>query len=163
METDLSQSSKIPEPSHPQQGSFLMYSILFLVLIGLDQISKYFFFNKNLGFFLNNFRPIVQYYPYRNYQFAFSWPLPVWSIYLVYAVVLVLIVRYLAEHYRQLGKISVTAWTFILAGAVSNISERLLLGYVRDFIYILTGIFNLADLSILLGIAILLCLQIRRR
>ena len=52
------------------------------------------------------------------------------------------------------------AWMLIFAGAASNIGERILLGYVRDFIYITfykwTGVYNAADFYILIGIVILL-------
>jgi lipoprotein signal peptidase len=48
----------------------------------------------------------------------------------------------------------------IFAGAASNIGERILLGYVRDFIYISlykwTGVYNAADGYIILGIVLLL-------
>jgi lipoprotein signal peptidase len=43
----------------------------------------------------------------------------------------------------------------ILAGAVSNVGERTIFGFVRDWVYIYTGVFNLADGYIILGIIIL--------
>jgi lipoprotein signal peptidase len=55
-----------------------------------------------------------------------------------------------------LTRLSRFAWALIVAGAVSNIGERLLLGSVRDYIRLSTGIFNLADGYILMGMFILL-------
>ena len=54
------------------------------------------------------------------------------------------------------------AWVMILSGACSNVTERIVLGYVKDWIYItrfgLTGIYNLAAGYILIGIVLLLLL-----
>ena len=52
------------------------------------------------------------------------------------------------------------AWALVLAGGASNIIERIIMGSVRDFIYIhwrnLTGIYNLADFYIIVGVLVLL-------
>lgn len=52
------------------------------------------------------------------------------------------------------------AWTLVFAGAISNVTERVVLGYVRDFIFIFGGILNLADLYILGGVFILLSTEL---
>ncbi len=94
-----------------------------------------------------------------NQNFAFSLPLPAWLMYAVYAGVLCVSGNYLIKHHRQLSLWQQAGWLLIWAGAFSNIGERIVLGHVRDFIYItlfgLTGIYNLADGYILLGIAVL--------
>ena len=94
--------------------------------------------------------------PFRNYNFAFSLPLPLWLMYSIYSLALIFIFNYLAFHIFTLRRLQQLAWMLILAGALSNIGERIALGYVRDFIYILGGVFNLADGFIILGIIILL-------
>jgi len=98
--------------------------------------------------------------PFLNGNFAFSLPLPTWLIYLVYALVLCFAATYLFRQRRQMGVWQGIGWLLIWAGAFSNIGERIVLGHVRDFIYITlfgqTGIYNLADGYILLGIIILL-------
>ena len=53
------------------------------------------------------------------------------------------------------------ALSFILAGALGNLYDRFLLGYVIDFIEIHYGnfywpIFNIADISISIGVILLL-------
>jgi signal peptidase II len=53
------------------------------------------------------------------------------------------------------------ALSFILAGALGNLYDRLFLGYVIDFIEIHYGnfywpIFNIADISISIGVILLL-------
>jgi signal peptidase II len=116
---------------------------LFIALILIDQVSKY--FAKNI---------------FRNYAFAFSLPVPSSFIYLIYAVVLGGMIYYVLKNNKNFSVFVKIAWTFIFAGALSNISERILLGFVRDFVYISfykwTGIYNLADGYIILGIVIIL-------
>lgn len=95
-----------------------------------------------------------------NQNFAFSLPLPAWLMYAVYTGVLCVSGVYLVRQRRQLSLWQQAGWLLVWAGAFSNIGERIVLGHVRDFIYItlfgLTGIYNLADGYILLGIIVLL-------
>lgn len=118
---------------------------LFVALILLDQLAKH--FSHNIFF---------------NSQFAFSLPVPSWLMYGIYALVLVAMIVYCLDHYRQFTGAQATAWVMIFAGAVSNIGERLVLGYVRDFIHLYfyrwVGVYNLADFYILGGVALLLIL-----
>ena len=97
-----------------------------------------------------------------NRQFAFSLPLPVWLMFLIYAVVILGMVIYCVRNYWQFSSGQSFAWLLIFTGAVLNVGERLVLGYVRDFIYIhffqLVGVYNLADFYILAGLVLLLIL-----
>jgi lipoprotein signal peptidase len=135
-----------PKATQPKQNGskkYLPFVFLFLAFILADQVSKIFATSI-----------------FRNYVFAFSLPLPEYLIYLVYAIVLVAIGFYVVKNRSQLSTVSNIAWTLVLSGAVSNIFERIFLGYVRDFIYIsfyhFTGIYNLADFFIIAGIILLL-------
>lgn len=120
----------------------MFFVFLFIGLVGVDQLTKYFSHNV-----------------FKNYQFAFSLPLPIWLIYSIYVIVLATMVIYSVRHYKYFTKQQTIAWVLIFAGALSNIGERMTLGYVSDWIYILTGVFNLADFYILAGILILLIKQ----
>jgi lipoprotein signal peptidase len=93
---------------------------------------------------------------FRNYNFAFSVTLPVWLMYVYYFLILIVIGWYVRSRYRTFSGQEKIAWVLISAGALSNIGERLVLGYVRDFIYFGSGVFNIADFYILLGIGLLL-------
>lgn len=126
-------------PTERNRFSFGFYfgTIFFVILV--DQVSK--LFVKN---------------PFQNFNFAFSLPVPVVFMYLIYLVVLVAIVLFLKKQFSTLRTSQKIAWSLILGGAISNIGERIVLGYVRDFIPLLDGILNIADLVILAGIAILL-------
>ncbi len=115
---------------------------VFLFLISVDQFTK--FFSGNV---------------FKNSVFAFSLPLPVWLIYTIYALVLGAMLGYCLKNYQKFSRQQSLAWVVIFSGAVSNIGERIILGYVRDWIFILSGIFNLADLYIIAGIVLLLLQQ----
>lgn len=117
-------------------GSFVF---LFILLILTDQASKYLASDV-----------------YRNYYFAFSLPLNVYMMYGIYFLGIGAIAVYVARYHRALPKTEFVAWVLILAGAVSNVGERLFLSSVRDWIYIGNGVFNLADGYIIAGILILL-------
>ena len=122
-----------------ERPNFISFVFLFLVLVSADQLTKQ--FAKNI---------------FPNANFAFSLPLPVWLMYVIYFLVLAGIAAYVKKNLRSLNPGQSLAWVCIFAGALSNVLERILLGYVRDWIYIWTGVFNLADGFIILGIFILL-------
>lgn len=138
------QTTDVREPNSKvskNQGVWL-YAMVFLFLIFLDQAVKQFVSE-----------------PFKNFLFAFSLPVPPVLMYVIYFVILAWVVKYLRENIFKFTFWENLAWVCILSGAVSNIGERIALGYVRDFIFITlfrwTGIYNLADAYILLGILIL--------
>ena len=122
-----------------KNGKLFFWTFVFLLLIIIDQ------FSKSL---------VVR--PFKNFYFAFSLPLPKWLMFAFYGLVLIFIIKYCLKHFKNFVFAQILAWLFIVAGAVSNIGERMVLGYVRDYIYIWTGVFNLADGYIIVGILILL-------
>jgi signal peptidase II len=138
------------------KGSFIFWSVIFLLAVALDQSIKYLAFNTSFGNFLNGWRPIIAKQNFRNFQFAFSWPVPVWLMYIIYAAVMIGVVTYIVRNYKNFSMAVSWGWLLILAGASSNILERIIVGYVKDFFYIWHGIFNLADGYILIGLLILL-------
>ncbi|MCC7356148.1 MAG: signal peptidase II [Candidatus Doudnabacteria bacterium] len=99
----------------------------------------------------------------KNFDFAFSLRVPEPIIFLIYIVVLAVMLIYIKNNFRTFDAKSILAWTFIVSGAISNIVERVIFGYVKDFIYIVGGgIFNFADFYILFGIALLFYIEFRR-
>lgn len=95
-------------------------------------------------------------HPFLNQRFAFGLPLPSGLMFLVYGIILFWIVVYCRRHFTKFNRLEILAWTLILAGGISNLGERIVLGFVRDYIYVWTGVFNLADAYIILGVLILL-------
>ena len=118
--------------------------MVFLFLIALDQLAKHFVKKA-----------------FRNFNFAFSLPLPTWSMYFIYGVIMVLVLWYCAKNFGKFSFWQTLSWILIISGAVLNIGERIVLGFVRDFIFVFNGVFNLADCYIIAGIIILLFLNLK--
>jgi len=126
------------------QARFRLVIFLFLFLVLLDQSVKSLAGNI-----------------YKNHNFIFSLTLNIYIMYSIYLAVFFGIVFYLYKNWGRINFIEQFAWVLILAGAISNLGERLVLGYARDFIYIFNGILNLADFYIILGVIILLFIQFK--
>lgn len=67
-----------------------------------------------------------------------------------------------------LSKTTITGFSFIIGGGIANIFDRIVYGSVTDFLYIHfdyfhTGVFNLADLSIVTGVLIVLTHSLIKR
>jgi lipoprotein signal peptidase len=122
-----------------KNSKLFSYALGFFILVLLDQFLK------------SKIRA-----PFLNKNFAFSLPLPQGLIYFTYAVILFYICVYIYKNFKKFRGLEIFAWILILAGAVSNIGERIVLGFVRDYINFLDGIFNLADIYIIFGVIILL-------
>jgi signal peptidase II len=133
-------------------------------LIVLDQIFKLVIFSilNTEQIFSVGDQGVIGIKLFENAHFAFSLPLPIYVIYLIYFLALLLISIYVVKHFNLFLKKELFAWLLIFAGAISNIAERIIRGSVRDYLYIYgDGILNLADLYILFGILSLLYLEIK--
>ncbi len=121
------------------KSSFFFFILLFLVLCVFDQLTKY-----------------LPGSIFKNSNFAFSLPVPVVFMYGIYVCVLVAMSVYVFNNFRKFTSLTNFAWVLIFSGALCNIVERIFLGYVRDWIYVFNGVFNLADFYIIAGVLILL-------
>lgn len=117
------------------------------LLILLDQISKYFFYDK---LFLSN-RSIIQ----GAFNTGISRSLPIPQL---ITIILTIIVIILIFYYYHNNKISWIAIIFLIWWAIWNLIDRILLWWVRDFISIWNRfpIFNLADILINIWVIILI-------
>lgn len=120
----------------------MAYLLLGFGLAVIDQVSKFIAAEKAAIF--------------RNYNFAFSLSVPQSLMWVYYSVILGVMIWYVYAKHRMFNGQEKIAWALTITGALCNIGERLVLGYVRDFIFISTGVFNLADFFILAGVALLL-------
>jgi len=63
---------------------------------------------------------------------------------------------------KDLDRLSLIGWSFVIGGGIGNMYDRILYGSVTDFFYIdlggvfHTGVFNMADVSIMVGMGFLL-------
>lgn len=138
------------------RGIFSIWILCGIALIVIDQITKLLAVKSNFAESLDRFGPYVGKTNFQNFKFAFSLPVPAIVMYVVYGIALTLVIRHMVIFWKNFNFMTRAAWVLILCGALSNIGERIALGYVRDFIYILTGIFNIADGFILIGVILLL-------
>ena len=75
---------------------------------------------------------------------------------------------WLFRHSTGISKIALIAWCSIMGGGIGNIFDRIVHGSVTDFLYLhwgffQTGIFNCADMSITVGILVVVGQQIFRK
>lgn len=81
-------------------------------------------------------------------------------------VLLVLLFRILQK--SNMNKWLVVAFAFVIGGGIGNLIDRIAYGSVTDFFHIQfgffkTGIFNMADVSVTMGVLLILFLSIRYR
>jgi len=127
------------------------YFLLFILLIFLDQIVKYFMTNKKYTIVRNFFYLIFK----KNYGAAFG-VLAGHRLFLVSAGIIITIALFFLL-FKIKNKLPVI---FLLAGTIGNLIDRLIFGYVRDFINIwFLSSFNFADVFCVIG-GILLIIDI---
>lgn len=132
--------------------SSLVWFLFGMALLSLDLGSRLLCF-KFCNWSLSSFFGL---HPFKNALFAFSLPVPPVLMYGIYLVVLSLLCVYVVYNWSLLAARFKLAWLLIVAGALVNVGERVVSGYVRDFIQIGTGYLNLGDIYILVGVAYLL-------
>lgn len=116
-------------------------------LILLDQITKLIFSPRD--FFFGS----MHVHLVKNFGLGFSLNFGLLPNLIIITVALLFFVYYYFTHRQGLSWAGQSAFVLVLAGAVSNIADRLYLGYVRDFLDIGLGFtFNLADAMIILGL-----------
>ena len=94
---------------------------------------------------------------WENSGVAFSIPIQGIIFYFLLGGIFYLVVFYLIKSFRQRKIINIFSLTLILVGGLSNLLDRLNYGAVIDYINFSSLIaFNLADLMILVGVAILI-------
>lgn len=122
---------------------FSFWISLTVLFIGIDQLTKWIASHLGWPIFLND-------------KFAFSLPVPIFLMYAIYIAVLVGMTMYVYKTWHRFENIQKLAWTFVYAGGVSNVVERIVLGHVRDFIPVSSGMLNVADFFIIIGLILLL-------
>src|SRR5690348_13233657 len=111
------QESNLKNSTERTNHSFGFWFGILLGLIFLDQIVKFIVVKTTSGVF-------------HNTQFAFSLPVPLIVMYAIYIIAVALIIWYLSNTWNKLDDLGKFSWLLILAGGLSNIGERLVLGYV---------------------------------
>lgn len=134
-----------------------MQFILILVIIILDQMTKYMIYT-NLDLYESI--PIIEnifHITYtQNFGAAFSILQNQQILFIVISSIAVLIIFYILFSKRHLHKLLVYSLSLIAAGAIGNLIDRIRWGYVTDFLdFRVWPVFNVADMSIVAGTIIL--------
>ena len=139
--------------------TIIILSIIFLVI---DQISKILIIkllepNEVITIIKNFFYIIYT----NNPGAAFSILLGKRIFLIVVAILIIGILLYYIKKNKVDGKLNIIAFSLIIGGSLGNLIDRIVRGYVVDFISIKLGsynfpIFNIADTLIVVGVFLLL-------
>tara|TARA_B100001027_G_scaffold92474_1_gene63461 strand:- start:41 stop:499 length:459 start_codon:yes stop_codon:yes gene_type:complete len=136
----------------------LYFFSLSIFIILLDQFTKYLMFN-NYKLFINKDFLLFRLDFVKNYGAAFN----IFSgsrIFLSFiSIIFSILLIYLIFRKNTLNFINLLSYSFILGGTIGNGIDRILKGYVIDFInlnIINFPVFNIADISINIGFFFLL-------
>ncbi len=135
---------------------FKIVFIIVLILVIIDQGTKFAFVNKNIDVIPN----VLKFNTVQNRGGAFGvGQKSIFSFIVANIIVLGIILKFISMQAKQLDKKTIFALSLVLGGGVSNLIDRLFKGYVVDFIDI-NGLFNfpnfnLADVYVVIGFVLL--------
>ena len=139
----------------PRYWKIISLEIFCLILFSVECLIKYSFINKipKQGFYLfGGFLQIV-YAPNRNLAFSLPLAQPL-IIILILAILGLLSYGWIISLIRR-NTLELLAFTLIIFGALSNLIDRLLFGYVLDYMNVFFWpVFNLADAMIVVGVGL---------
>ena len=122
-------------------GGFFLFIDRFLKWMVMNSWSQPKLLNKFLGWKL-----------YLNPGIAFSLRLSNIVIILLTLPMIAAIIALLIKKSKNNDVTTLFAWTFVFAGAISNLIDRILYKHVVDYFLILTSVINLADVMIVVGL-----------
>lgn len=143
-------------------------SILYLIFIGLflvliDQFLKFIVVNylpKDGFFVFNNNLGIAA---FQNPGVAFGLPMPKVIMYIVIFLILYFLLQKFQQELKNMNFLILFSLMLVIAGALSNLIDRLYRGFVIDYIHLFNlSVLNLADFYIIIGIIIMIVLEFKR-
>lgn len=135
---------------------FLIVLPTFIIIV-LDRISKNFFSNLlQLGESLPIIRNVLHMTLIHNTGIAFGLFKDKGFVFILIAVIAVILLVVNIFYYRQnnevLSRTYILGFSLILGGAIGNLIDRVIYGYVIDFIdFRIWPVFNIADSAITIG------------
>ena len=129
----------------------IVISGLFLII---DQILKYLArTNPDLTYYL--WKPWLGWEYFANPGIAFSIPFP--NLLLIIFTPLIILGLFVILNKQKSPSLYFTLGILlIIAGAVSNLIDRILFAHTIDYLRVITGVINLADVIIVVGAGLLL-------
>ena len=152
----------------------ILSAFLIIISILVDFFSKIYISNlldNNETIIFTNYIILEKFY---NRGIAFSIfnsdsALINYTILFIIILIITFIIRLFLTQFNKLKQSEVIAYSLIIGGAVGNMIDRIIHGYVLDFIFIhfnsfyFPAIFNLADVSISLGVFFLLLAYLKEK
>lgn len=140
----------------------LMYILTLVIIVGGDQITKYivdFTLQLNQGYtIIENFF----YFTYSHNAGA-AWGIfqGKMNLFFMISIVATIAIIYYFMQTESYQKFTRFGLVLVFSGMIGNLVDRILFGYVRDFIdFIIFGydfpIFNVADVAITVGVALII-------
>ena len=143
----------------------LFYILLCLIIFLFDQFTKYFININYLKLTNKNF--IIFSIDYvKNYGAAFNLFNGSRIFLSLISIIISLFLIYLLFKKDTSNKLEILSYTFILAGSLGNGLDRIVKGYVIDFInlnFIKFPVFNIADISINIGFILIVYFFIKNK
>ncbi len=125
----------------------LTYLLVSGFLFVSDQLLKY-LARANADFSYYLWKPWLGWEYFANSGIAFSIPCPNWLIIIATPIIILgILFWYLKSKTYKLSAISL-----IIAGALSNLTDRILFSATIDYLRFFTGVINLADVMIVGGV-----------
>ncbi len=162
-------STLLPISLTPNRNTALRWYGLAVVVIILDQLSKVYFVNtlQVEGNTLPVIEPIFNFTLAYNYGAAFSFLADKggWQKWIFSGLALTVSLGIMYMLWKKVPKIATVlsaGLALVMAGALGNLIDRVRLDYVVDFLHVHNGnvwhfpIFNVADVAINLGVALIL-------
>ena len=143
-----------------------MAIVLSLIIIFLDQLTKSYAINSLKGSPARVIIPNWLKFTYvENYGAAFGILKDRKMFFILITLLVVIIISFfLFRYYHKMNSFSKIGFSLLLAGAVGNLIDRIRFGYVVDFISVRLfnvydyPVFNIADISIVLGTILIVIL-----
>ncbi len=137
-----------------------IYTVVFIIMVVLfDQLSKY-LINRFIKLD-NSFIIIKRFLKFTNsHNYGAAYGILSGKMYILVIISIIVLIYLLIEMRKKLNKYLYISYTFIIAGLIGNLIDRLFLGYVRDFISFTlinyeAAIFNISDMFIFFGAVIM--------
>lgn len=135
-----------------------LISILFLV----DRLTKWFAFQiSDIGLFLIS-QKFCGLKLYKNFNLVFNIKIYPPFFYFLVCVIILILLLFLIKNYRKRNFFLIFSFSLVLIGAISNLIDRVMWGYVVDFLFFFDySIFNLSDVYIVTGIGLIFIYELR--
>ncbi|MCF6277007.1 MAG: signal peptidase II [Candidatus Magasanikbacteria bacterium] len=141
------------------------------MLLGATFLSGFFLFldqslksmavnNPSKSYYL--IKNIVGWEYYENYGIAFSLPMPKFLLITFIPIIIASLIIFLMKTKKKKFWL-IFGTSLVIAGAISNLIDRVFLGFVVDYFRVFTSVINIADIMIIVGGLILVVPSLKKK